>query len=538
MHWPYFSEEPLNHHLGGPSHYIPHQAYQGPPPPNYGPMSYNQGPFPPSQGPPPLNYGPVPHNQGPLPTQQGFLPPHSGYGHSQDRVFHNGAVAPDLPFQYQEDEWEKDDEEEEEEEDFLPYNSLEDALQELDIQLPRLAVTAPPSVLPPKGSGRCRLPNLGSSSYINAVVQCLYHTPTFPACLAMACEELEEGQKQKHSVARALTFMMTKMDDVKLMKRGMMAYFKGVCGLRDEAFASMEQREAHDLLAGLLLWLHKDLARGDKVDCACTKASLSKHLASSATRRHSPPPGNNNLPGYTVYTGDNPNNSNHHSTNSPLKPNDADSGKEGKVCQKCGVTYQRRSFISDMFEGIHQLDVICSRVGIILHTNYERFTSLSVSISAPGDITLEEALQQYYGMNMVMWDCEYCNKSHLCHQQIRLLCSPLILAIHLSRPTKKHSARMQDVDFPMDQLTLGDHMILNKKDRSRCPKYSLYAVCNLRGTPRQGHYTAVCKANKDQHQQGHWFLFDDEKVSKTSHFKNTEEAHILHYMSPFVEMIC
>ena len=35
---------------------------------------------------------------------------------------------------------------------------------------------------------------------------------------------------------------------------------QGVCGLQDEAFAGAEQQEAHDLLAGLLLWLHKNLA--------------------------------------------------------------------------------------------------------------------------------------------------------------------------------------------------------------------------------------------------------------------------------------
>ncbi|KAK8393465.1 hypothetical protein O3P69_006647 [Scylla paramamosain] len=592
--WPYLVEEPLE--LGGPSHYTPHQTNQGLSPPNYGPVPYtqghfpphqdlpapnygpvphtqgpfpphqdfpapnygpvphnqglfppnygvphNQGPIPAHQGPPAPNYGPVPHDQAPLPTHQDFFLPHSSYGHNQDGVFHNGGDVSDLPYQYQEDEWEEYEEEEEEEENFLPYNSLEEALQELDIQLPRLAVTAPPSVIPPKGGGRCRLPNLGSSSYVNAVLQCLYHTPDFPACLSLACEGLEEGQKQKNSIARALTFLMTKMDDVKLMKRGMMAYFKGVCGLRDEAFAGVEQQEAHKLLAGLLLWLHKDLTDGlqDKVDCACTKTSLSKYLASSITRNQASLPGNNPPPGYTIYTGDNHSDTNHHHhpSNSPLKSNDVDGGRERKVCQNCGVTYQRRSFISDMFEGIHQLDVICARAGIILHTNYERFTSLSVPISAPGEATLEEALQQYYGMNMVMWDCEYCSKSHLCHQQIRVLCSPLILAIHLSRPAKKHSAKMQGVNFPTDHLTLADHMIPGRKNRFRCHKYSLYAACNLHGTPVQGHYTAVCKANKDQRQQGHWFLFDDEKVSKTSQFKNTKEAHILFYKSPLVEMM-
>ena len=129
--------------------------------------------------------------------------------------------------------------------------------------------------------------------------------------------------------------------------------------------------------------IHHSCANGpctllqDKVDCACTKISLSKLLGSSVDRP------NNLPPGYTVYTGDN------HPSNSLLKPNDGDGGREGKVCQKCGVPYQQSSFISDMFEGIHQVDVICAKVGIILHTDYQRFTSLSIPHSASGEITLE-----------------------------------------------------------------------------------------------------------------------------------------------------
>lgn len=35
---------------------------------------------------------------------------------------------------------------------------------------------------------------------------------------------------------------------------------QGICSLQDEQFASEKQQEAYDLLAGLLLWLHRDLA--------------------------------------------------------------------------------------------------------------------------------------------------------------------------------------------------------------------------------------------------------------------------------------
>lgn len=517
MEWLYLNEEPLNYQLGGPNQYMPQQDHLGPPPPNYNILPQPQDPYLPYQGPP---------------------PPYPSYGHNQEMAFHNGAAPyhtygpqypdvvplPDRPYQYKESDWEEEeededeeeDEEDDEEEDFAPPNTLEEALQEVNIQLPRLSIAAPPSVQPPKGGGRCRLPNLGNSCYMNAVLQCLYHTPTFPAALALVCEGLEDGKKRGRTVARALTFLMTKMDDITLMKRGMMAYFKGVCGLRDESFAGMEQQEAHNLLSGLLLWLHQDLASAEELDCACTKYSLAKqpitkHHHQQGSHQSHPP------------------------VNNRTKSGPQDNRKPGKVCKKCGVTYQRRSLISDVFEGIHQSDIICARVGIILHTTYERFTSLSVSVSSPQETTLEEALQQYYGVNMINWDCEYCDKNHLCHQQIRVLYAPRFLLIHLSRHTNRHNPRKQSVIFPVEHLTLEDHMAPSKKDKSQHNKYSLYAVCNHHGTMMQGHYNACCRANKSQTQHGYWFTFDDDEVSRMTEFSNAKEAHILFYTNTPLE---
>lgn len=64
-------------------------------------------------------------------------------------------------------------------------------------------------------------------------------------------------------------------------------------------------------------------------------------------------------------------------------------GQEGEVCEKCGVTYQYRSLISDMFEGICQQDIICPKDGFILTSTWERFTSLSLPVSGSSEITLE-----------------------------------------------------------------------------------------------------------------------------------------------------
>lgn len=48
------------------------------------------------------------------------------------------------------EEDEDEDEEDSDDDESVIHNGLEDALMEVSVQLPRLAVTVPPSVLPPK----------------------------------------------------------------------------------------------------------------------------------------------------------------------------------------------------------------------------------------------------------------------------------------------------------------------------------------------------------------------------------------------------
>lgn len=82
-------------------------------------------------------------------------------------------------------------------------------------------------------------------------------------------------------------------------------------------------------------------------------------------------------------------------------------GREGEVCGQCGVTFQRRSLISDLFEGISQQDIICPREGIIVNTTWERFTSISLPVSGSAEITLEVSSDIGITLILERVDCQW-----------------------------------------------------------------------------------------------------------------------------------
>ena len=79
----------------------------------------------------------------------------------------------------------------------------------------------------------------------------------------------------------------------------------------------------------------------------------------------------------------------------------------------------------------------------------------------------------------------------------------------------------QLVDFPINNLNMGDYMIGPDKDHS---KYNLFAVSQHYGSTAFGHYTAVCKnSNK-------WYSYNDSSVHPCSeNDARSSAAYVLFY---------
>ena len=79
---------------------------------------------------------------------------------------------------------------------------------------------------------------------------------------------------------------------------------------------------------------------------------------------------------------------------------------------------------------------------------------------------------------------------------------------HLSQKKKKKT-ELRYVDFPLRQLSLGEHELSGVNLAS----YDLCAVSNHHGTMNGGHYTGYCKPP----QGDVWYQCDDKTVTRYEH---------------------
>lgn len=119
-------------------------------------------------------------------------------------------------------------------------------------------------------------------------------------------------------------------------------------------------------------------------------------------------------------------------------------------------------------------------------------------------------------------DCEKCQKKterEVCYLVER---APKLLLMQLKRFKTDYNPKTQSIEKRKVCTMVELHESVQIKDQ----KFDLYGVVNHYGEIDKGHYTACVKKPED----GQWFLYDDEKVSKIS-FKdvNTEGAYLLFF---------
>ena len=152
----------------------------------------------------------------------------------------------------------------------------------------------------------------------------------------------------------------------------------------------------------------------------------------------------------------------------------------------------------------------------------------NLSVSNNSTITLGDCLKNFSKEEKLEagneWYCPKCKKHTLATKKMELYYLPKILIIcfkRFMRESYRWRKNEQLVDFPINNLNMGDYMIGPDKEHS---KYNLFAVSQHYGSTAFGHYTAVCKnSNK-------WYSYNDSSVHPCSeNDARSSAAYVLFY---------
>ena len=152
----------------------------------------------------------------------------------------------------------------------------------------------------------------------------------------------------------------------------------------------------------------------------------------------------------------------------------------------------------------------------------------NISTSSNSTITLGDCLKNFSKEEKLEagneWYCPKCKKHTLATKKMELYYLPKILIIcfkRFMRESYRWRKNEQLVDFPINNLNMGDYMIGPDKEHS---KYNLFAVSQHYGSTAFGHYTAVCKNfNK-------WYSYNDSSVHPCSeNDARSSAAYVLFY---------
>ena len=159
--------------------------------------------------------------------------------------------------------------------------------------------------------------------------------------------------------------------------------------------------------------------------------------------------------------------------------------------------------------------------------NKSKYKKNNSSLNNP-TITLGDCLQNFSKEEQLEpgneWYCPKCKKHTLATKKMELFYLPKLLIIcfkRFVRESYRWRKNEQFVDFPINNLNMGNYMIGPDKDHSI---YNLFAVSQHYGSTGFGHYTAVCK-NFDK-----WYSYNDSSVHPCSeNDARSSAAYVLFY---------
>lgn len=158
--------------------------------------------------------------------------------------------------------------------------------------------------------------------------------------------------------------------------------------------------------------------------------------------------------------------------------------------------------------------------------NPELFTTLTVDIptdnSSTTTIDLAGLLLDFYKIDIMEgWKCDHCKKTDGAKKQSKLVKLPKVLIIVIKRFLMKEDGTLQKIHTGVN-ISNDLEFTFNNKTY----KYNLYSCGNHLGSYHGGHYTASIYNDEDK-----WSYYDDTSVTKmdNSPYESNRDVYILFY---------
>ncbi|KEG07277.1 putative ubiquitin hydrolase, putative,cysteine peptidase, Clan CA, family C19 [Trypanosoma grayi] len=339
-----------------------------------------------------------------------------------------------------------------------------------------LVSTVMPSVVVPRApssaSSQCApipLRNFGNTCYLNAIIQCVVHSPG----LLSRLEQSIGMAKRQRATSALLDLGATNVTN----PGQLLLAVKNEAARRNDEFSDNTQSDAHEFLHTFLFAVHSEINRGEGDNAAYEELKDMENESEEAAMQRW---------------------CEHH-----LRVDD--------------------SAIYEVFGGVLQSKCVCSSCGRRSLT-FDPFLDLSLpmptskksaSIESILKDNFEDACETLRGGNQLL--CMQCKRLRNGSRIVRVMVWPSILVLHLKRFDDTGRKNGAPVVYPEAFMTCGDNPT----------RYRLYGVVCHHGTENWGHYmNYICVASD------RWYLCNDATITPASAAEAVQalaHAYILFY---------
>lgn len=191
------------------------------------------------------------------------------------------------------------------------------------------------------------------------------------------------------------------------------------------------------------------------------------------------------------------------------------------------IDYMKKycSSVWKLYSGYQTTDLLCKSCG----TNDYSFTyynTLDLPIPKKDNITLEDCFDQYFSTENVDRKCNKCNELRLHEKKDRLWMTPKTLIVRLKRFSNDGKKISSNITYPLKNLNMKKYYHPDT-DFNTC--YELYGIIMHIGPSSGGHYNCMVKSGDD------WYFCDDTTIMEINYSQiqsnvlQSNNAYVLFY---------